>query len=312
MRSAPVRIEVRDRPAPGETTWFYFRGNGHESGRNGPYDHVPVQRFFYLPTVEGGTDTLRWRDGFSLTWQLVPVRQAGYYTTFFYAASEGTDFYDLLGLNGYVGAHPYPFSAFGGGDGDDFRAHEWEISIDGIDHVGSLVEYGRVHTQAFRCEVLDAAGASQMTLHPSIASDLGEAIEYRHDGAYADAPPHAHKALVFGNAPWWAAHQHERLSGYLRRVKVFRGALSDADLLAESLSDTLATDAGRAQIWWSKISPTSPDDLTSDSVDARGARRTALWIDGARAEIVRDADLASHHAFMSADTIGNPMHMERG
>jgi hypothetical protein len=243
----------------------------------------------------------------------VPVRQAGYYTTFFYAASDGTDFFDLRDVNGYVGAHPYPHSAFGDPSGDDFRSHKWEISVDGGDFVGAEVEYGRVHTQAFRCEVIDAAGASQLTLHPTIAGgDLGPAVEYRHGGAYADAPAHESKALVFGNAPWWAAHQHERLSGYLRRIKVFSGALSDADLLAESLADALVTDQGRAQIWWSKISPTSPDDLRSDSVDASGVRRAALWIDDSRAEIVRDEDLSRHHAFMSANTIGNLLHLERG
>lgn len=312
LRSAPVRIEVRDRAVPSDATWFYFKGNGHETGRNGPYDHVPVQRFFYVPTVEGGTDTLRWRDGFTITWQLIPIRQAGYYTTFFYAASEGTDFYDLRDVNGYVGAHPYPHSAFGDASGDDFRLHKWEISVDGVDVTTDLVDYGITHTQAFRCAVVDPSGASDLTFHTSIGAGLGAAVSYRHPGAYADAPAHAHKAIVFGDAPWWRDHQHERLSGFLRRIKIFRGALSDADLLAEANADTLVTDAGRTQIWWSKISPTSPDDLLSDSVDAAGVRRAAQWIDAARADVVRDADLSTHHAMLSADTIGNLLHMERG
>ena len=184
--------------------------------------------------------------------------------------------------------------------------------MDGGDYVGALVEYGAVHTQAFRCGVTEGSGTSQLTFHPAIGAALGSAVEHRHEGAYADAAPHAHKALVFGNAPWWADHQHERLSGFLRRIKVFRGALSDADLLAEANADALVTDAGRAQIWWSKISPSSPDDLTSDSVDAAGVRRTALWIDGARAEVVRETDRSAHHAQLGATTIGNPLHMERG
>ena len=118
--------------------------------------------------------------------------------------------------------------------------------------------------------------------------------------------------MVFGNAPWWAAHQHERLSGFVRRIKIFAGELSPADLLAEASSDLLATSAGAAQIWWAKISPQTPDDLRSDFADARGTRRSATWIDGARCEIVAHADLSAHHAVQSAATIGNLQHMERG
>jgi hypothetical protein len=75
-------------PLPANATWMYFKGNGHETGRNGSYDHVPVQRYFYVPTVESSVDTLPWAAGFSACWQLIPVRQAGYYTTFFYATAR--------------------------------------------------------------------------------------------------------------------------------------------------------------------------------------------------------------------------------
>ena len=298
-------------PLPTTATWMYFKGNGHETGRNGPYDHIPVQRYFYLPTVESGVDTLPWAGGFSVCWQLVPVRQAGYYTTFFYSAYEDTDFYDLLSGSGYAGAHPYPFSAFGGNDGDDFRLHKWEISNDGGDFVGDAVTYGQAQTQAFRLAATTGAG-SELAFYTQITDGNATRISHTHGGAYANAAPHPKKAMVFGNAPWWAAHQHERLSGFLRRIKVFAGELSVADLLAESLSDQLATTAGAAQIWWAKISPQTPDDLASDFVGADGKRRTATWIDSARCEIVAHADLATHHAYVSASTIGDLQHMERG
>lgn len=301
-------------PLPTDATWMYFKGNGHETGRNGPYDHVPVQRYFSVPALEGGVDTLPWAAGFSVCWQLIPVRQAGYYTTFFYAASQNTDFYDLRDGSGYVGAHPYPFSAFGSG-GDDFRLHDWEISVDGGDLVGDAVAYGQAHAQAFRLAATTGSG-SALTFYTRIAAGLDPGaqpqVTHIHGGGYANATPHPYKAMVFGNAPWWAAHQHERLSGFVRRIKIFAGELAPADLLAESLSDALATAAGASKIWWAKISPRTPDDLTSDFVGADGRRRVATWIDAARCEIVAHADLAAHHAFLSATTIGDPLHMERG
>lgn len=300
-------------PLPATATWMYFKGNGHETGRNGAYDHVPIQRYFSIPTVEDSLDTLPWAAGFSVCWQLVPVRQAGYYTTFFYAASQGTDFFDLRDGGGYVGAHPYPFAAFGQGGGDDFRLHEWEISVDGGDFVGEAVGYGEAHTQAFRLAATAGDNTSELSFYTQIV-DGGAVpqVTHIHGGAYANATPHPFKAMVFGNAPWWADHQHERLSGFIRRIKIFAGELSPADLLAESLSDELATTAGAAQIWWAKISPQTPDDLASDFVGADGKRRVATWIDGARCEIVAHAELPQHHAFLSAGTIGDLLHMERG
>lgn len=301
-----------DDSLPADATWMYFRGNGHEGGRNDAYDRIEgVQRYFYIPTLESGVDTLPWSGGFSLCWQYIPVKQAAYYTPFFYSASQDTGFYDLLNDHGYVGCHPYPISAHNE-EGDDFRLHKWEISIDGKDITDTVIDYGRVHTQAFRCEVNDPeSGASSLRFYTDVTSaDPGaqHAIQYSHSGAYASAPPHPYKALVFGNCPWWRDHQHERLSGYIRRIKVFAGELSDRDLLEESLSDSLATDAGEKLLWWAKINPQTPDDLISDV----GASRTARWIDDSRCEIIANADVASHHAFINANTIGNLLHMERG
>lgn len=302
-------------PLPSNATWMYFKGNGHETGRNGAYDHVNVQRYFSVPILEGTVDTLPWAAGFSACWQIVPVRQAGYYTTFFYAASKNTNFFDLRDGSGYAGAHPYPYAAFGTGGGDDFRLHKWETSIDGGDFVSDDVAYGQSHTQAFRLAAA-SGGKSQTTFFTRIAAGMAPAaqpqIAYTHGGGYIGATPHPFKAMVFGNAPWWADHQHERLSGFVRRIKIFAGELSAADLLAESLSDPIATAAGASQIWWAKISPQNPDDLASDFIGADGRRRVATWADAARCEIVAHADLPDHHAFLSATTIGDLLHMERG
>ena len=240
---------VAQEPLPTDATWMYFRGNGHERGRNGSYDHIAdVQRYFYVPILESGVDRLPWRGGFSLCWQYIPVKQAAYYTTFFYSASQDTDFYDLLNDHGYVGCHPYPISAHREA-GDDFRLHKWEISIDGKDITDTATGYGQLHTQAFRCEVADpTSGESALRFYTNVTSTDVSAqhkVQYTHSGAYASAPPHPYKALVFGNAPWWRDHQHERLSGYIRRIKVFAGELSDQDLLEESLSDSTQPPLGR-------------------------------------------------------------------
>jgi len=312
VKSEARHSSVAQEPLPTGATWMYFRGNGHERGRNGSYDHTAdVQRYFYVPILESGVDRLPWSGGFSLCWQYIPVKQAAYYTTFFYSASQDTDFYDLLNDHGYVGCHPYPISAHGEA-GDDFRLHKWEISIDGQDITDTPTGYGQLHTQAFRCEVTNpTSGASALRFYTNVTSSDVSAqhkVQYTHSGAYASAPPHPSKALVFGNAPWWRDHQHERLSGYIRRIKVFAGELSDQDLLEESLSDSIATAAGASLLWWAKINPLTPDDLASDF----GATRTARWIDDSRCEIIANTDLASHHALVNANTIGNLLHMERG
>lgn len=303
-------------PPTNVINWMYFKGNGHLSGRNGTYDRVAnVQRYFYIPTVEGGIDTLKWVNGFSLSWQFIPIKQAAYFTTFFYSAYQNTDFYDLRDIHGYVGCHPYPHSALGSG-GDDFRLHKWEISIDGIDRIGADVSYGRPHNQAFQCEVLNkTSGQSSLRFYHDINGNSASAqtkIVHPHSGTYANASPHPYKGLVFGNAPWWRAHQHERLSGFIRRIKVFAGEMTDDDLMAESLSDSLVTNSGRSKIWWAKINPTSPNDLVSDFSGGDNKKRSAIWIDNSRCEIVNADQLASHHAILGAQSIGNLLHMERG
>ena len=295
---------------------MYFKGNGHLTGRNGAYDRVPnVQRYFYIPALENGVDVLKWIDGFSVCWQIIPVKQAAYYTTFFYSASQGTNFYDLLDKNGYVGCHPYPHSAIGQA-GDDFKLHKWEISVDGGDYVSDLVPYGQTRTQAFKCSVLNkTTGQSALRFYQNINSTTAAGqtkTEQMHSGLYAKSAPHPFKAMVFGNAPWWQDHQHERLSGFIRRIKIFSGELSDDDLMKESLSDSLVTTAGRNLIWWAKVNPQNPDDLTSDFASALGQKRIGKWIDNSRCEIVNGAQLATHHAFKSANTIGDLLHMERG
>ncbi len=316
IKSAKTTIVVSPKTTPKTGDWMYFRGNGHTSGRNGPYDQVNVQRSFFISALDNGVDQLKWLNGFSLCWQIIPVRQAAYYTTFFYSASQGTDFYDLRDTYGYVGCHPYPYSAFGGGDGEDFTRHKWEISVDGGDGVGDLVNYGQVHTQAFTCHVLNqTSGRSMLRFFTNITSTTPadqHTIEGVHEGAYALAPPHPYKAMVFGDAPWWRAHQHERLSGYIRRIKIFSGELTDEELLQEASSDSLVTTAGQKNVWWAKINASSPDDLTSDFAAAGNIKRVGQWADSARCEIITAAQLPTHHAMVSPATIGDTLHLERG
>ncbi|MGE0762171.1 MAG: hypothetical protein AB7N80_02720 [Bdellovibrionales bacterium] len=316
IKSRATTVSVKAPPSPSTENWMYFKGNGHLTGRNGAYDRINVQRYFYIPALEAGIDTLKWIDGFSVVWQFIPVKQAAYYTTFFYSASQNTNFYDLLEKNGYVGCHPYPYSAFGQGDGDDFRLHKWEISVDGGDYVSDAVTYGQTYTQAFKCQVLNKQSGQSLLrfYHQIVGQDVSgqRKNDVTHQGAYAKSAPHPNKAMVFGNAPWWNDHQHERLSGYIRRIKIFSGELSDEDLIKEASSDLLVTTAGQNLIWWAKVNPATPDDLTSDYAAAGNVKRVGKWIDNARCEIVRGDQLANHHAFKNANTIGNLLHMERG
>lgn len=318
IKSTATKVSVVPSTGSGDINWMYFKGNGHTSQRNGEWDRINLQRYFYIPILESGKDTLPWLGGFSLTWQLIPVRQAAYYTTFFYSASQNTDFYDLRDNNGYIGCHPYPISSAGEPNGELHTIHRWEFSIDGGDHLSSLVGYGQKFTQAFRMRVDDlGTGQSALRFHTQITggnTPTSQYFDYTHWGSYARLAPHPYKAMVFGNCPWWRDHQHERLSGFVRRIKIFSGSLSDADLLAESLSDQLVTTAGKNLLWWAKTNPSSPDDLLSDFADKNGKRRQGYWIDSARCTIVRDQDLANHTALQKATLPPeqNPTHLERG
>jgi hypothetical protein len=98
---------------------------------------------------------------------------------------------------------------------------------------------------------------------------------------------------VIGNCPWWDAHQHERLSGFIRRIKIFKTVLGDEDAMMEAKSDALVR-ATPADLFWAKIDPSSPDDLACDFGTLDGsAVRTARWKDGLKAEVVGDAVVSS-------------------
>jgi hypothetical protein len=315
ITSSKVSISIKSPPpSTGPEKWMYFKGNGHLSGRNGSYDHIPVQRFFYIPCIENGVDVFPWSRGFSLSWQIIPIRQAAYYTTFFYAASANTDFYDLSNKHGYVGCHPYAISAFPDPAGMDYTIHKWEISVDGVDHVSDFVNYGQILNQAFNCQVTNqTSGLSSLNFFTDIKSTANFSLLSReHSGVYAKATPHPQKALVFANCPWNAAHQHERLSGFIRRIKVFSGIMSDQDLIKESLSDQLVTTQGQQSIFWSKINPQNPDDLLSDHASPNSQRRQALWKDNFKCEIV--SNVTAHPAYINAKLAPSEhlTHLERG
>ena len=73
--------------------------------------------------------------------------------------------------------------------------------------------------------------------------------------AYGEINPPS-PALTFGDSPWYASFQHERLSGVLRGIKIFNKVLSESDMLAEAAADTLVTNEGQANIWYMNINPT--------------------------------------------------------
>ena len=207
--------------------------------------------------------------GVTYIWKIRPRQQSGYYTTFFWGPSGA------FTANHYYGAHPYPNPPPGG------SAHNWEVSIEGRDDQVTLAGSTKTvvkdvwYTQALRV-IYNANGTKTLRFYtnlPSVAN--ADVIQSIAQISYGTGSPPTASALTFGDAPW--SRSNERLSGVLRGVKVFATALSEADMLAEAASDSIATVAGASSIWWKKINPT-PDNLTCEA----GTGRTPVWADTAR------------------------------
>ena len=215
--------------------------------------------------------------GVTYIWKYRPRQQYGYYTTFFWSHNGNFD------SSAFYGAHPYPRP-----DGSDYNDHYWEISGMGgpYDWINTLAGPPKPvvkdvwYTQALRV-IRNADGTKTARFYlnlPSVASN--EIIQVTAAASWAETMPPS-PALTFGDSPWYAQYQHERLSGVLRGVKIFNKALSDADLLAEAASDSLATTEGQANIWYMNINPT-PSDISDKS--GRGhhpvwasSERPSLW-----------------------------------
>lgn len=214
--------------------------------------------------------------GVTFLWKYMPRQQAGYYVVPWYSRNDGQ--FNEPTTDPYYGAHPYPQ---GGGSGT--TTHDWEIAAENNDYTNTLsgspklVVKDQWYSQALR--VTHNSGPNTLTLRfytslPSTAN--GDIIEHETAAGYGDASITS-PAITFGDSPWYALFQHERLSGILRGVKLFSKALTEADIISEAASDSLVTSEGQANIWWKKSNPQSVDDLTCDA----GTGRTFVWADAA-------------------------------
>jgi len=221
--------------------------------------------------------------GVTYIWKYRPRQQAGYYVTLWWS-NNGTFEWESGKPDSYYGAHPYP-----NGGGTSTTSHSWEIGgMDyGADNLNTLagspkpVVKDRWYTQALRI-VPNGNGTYTARFYidlPSTAS--GNVIQATSPSYFGNKIP-PKPALTFGDSPWYANYQHERLSGVLRHIKIFNKVLSESDTLAEAASDSLVTGAGSANVWYMNINPT-PSDISNKSgrghnpAWADSANRATLW-----------------------------------
>ncbi|MBK6598755.1 MAG: hypothetical protein IPG25_13050 [Proteobacteria bacterium] len=197
-------------------------------------------------------------------WRVLPRRQAGYYTAFFWG-NDGTFFWDNGNPNSYYGAHPYPQPAPNGSD------HKWEISVNGRDVLSpEFVEYGRWHTQALR---VWSDGNGKHHEYYWDWPNTSRVIRQTEDVSYANVRP-TNAALTFGDAPW--APSTEIMNGVMRGLQVYSTLLSVSDVGAE-INNPKSTATGASNIWYLNLNPT-PTDIS----DKSGAGNNPQWVGGER------------------------------
>lgn len=258
---------------PSGTTGLDFPSNPEPAGSSGPF--VAFQ--FLDPQAKGLPIWGPGDAGVTYLWKIKPRQQSGYYATFWWS-NNGNFTWHNGASDSYYGAHPYPR-----GGGNTTAAHDWELAgmIDGTDTIittaGSAhpLVVDRWYSQAL---VISANGDGTHTarfyidLPSTAATDI---IEVTSPSSFGRTNPPA-PALTFGDSPWYADYQHERLSGVLRGLKIFAAQLTQAELLSEAASDSLATSRGIASVWYANANPT-PDDIS----DKSGAGHHPSWADSA-------------------------------
>lgn len=201
----------------------------------------------------------------TILWDFYPIQQTGYYTTFFYARTDGTF------ADNYFGCHPYPR---GGASG---TVHDWEISIDGRDVLGDIVTKGQWYRQAATADNVASAGV--VNFYYDLATGLGEVISETLTTALVT--PGTAPGIVWGDAPW--APNTERLSGYLRGMQVYNAVLSTTHIASLSVLQTdsaildYCTSNSITSLWYLNKNPT-PDDIT----DKSGAGHNPTWLNSNR------------------------------
>jgi hypothetical protein len=233
-----------------------------------------------FPGNAGVTSTLRFRFLNPLPmypatyiWRAYPRRQAGYYTTFFWANDDGqSNLNTVLWLPGsdadsYYGAHPYPNPAPSGTN------HGWEIAVERDDFVNGRVVYDRWYTQALVVWA-DASGNKHHEFYWDLPNTgASHRVVRVSDPSWGTRLPPV-PALTWGDAPW--APGEEVFNGVLRGIQIYSTNLSIADILAEARAP-LSTAAGAAHIWYLNLDP-RPDDIA----DKSGRGHDPAWVGNER------------------------------
>lgn len=219
--------------------------------------------------------------GVTFIWEVTPHQQTGYFVTWWYSEAAG-------GFSGesYYGCHPWPEFY------EPKSQHVWEMGGFGYgtdryhNSIGDAIKVvkGKKYIQGFRGIKNGATGGTKTgTFYPLLPSVLGkDKITFTSPAGWADATVPS-PALTFGDSPWYAAFQNERMGGILGRVKIFNQALTEADMVLEANDMTrLVTAAGAASIWWGKTNYSSVDDLTCNY----GTGRAFAWANANKAQLV--------------------------
>jgi hypothetical protein len=221
--------------------------------------------------------------GATYMWKYRPRQQNGYYVTFWWSQADGF----FSAENGYYGGHPYPNDGVSLPPLRDVGTHNWEIAIIGQDiqqtrsGQNKRVVKDVWYTQALKV-VRTSANSKTLIFYTALPSTApGDVIEYTVTSpGYGETTPPTPK-ITFGDSPWYdGGYQHERLSGVLRGIKIFNRALSEAAILSEAASDSLASAEGQANIWYMNINPT-PADIS----DKSGKGHNPSWATSDRATL---------------------------
>jgi hypothetical protein len=253
-------------------------GNGSRTGldfpSNGNGNNAFVAFQFLDPHTRGLPIWGPANAGATYVWQVRPRQQTGYYVTFWWS-NNGSFLWNGGSPNSYYGAHPYPQAGNSSG-----TSHWWEIATSfGGDATTTLagsrktVAQNTWYSQALRVQY-NPNGTKTLTFYTALPSTApADVIETTVPANFGNVDP-PNPAITFGDSPWWASFQHERLSGVLRGVKIFNKLLSETDTLSEAASDSLASPDGRANVWYANPNPT-PSDIS----DKSGRNNNPTWAD---------------------------------
>lgn len=269
--------EIETRAAGGGAYSLSFPSNVTGSDTSAPF--VAIQ--FADPQADGlpiwGTGSGASRLGVTYIWRYRPRQQTGYYVNFWWS-NNGSFLWDGGSSNTYYGAHPYPQSATNAG-----TTHWWELAgtSGGADYTTTLASTTKTvvqdvwYTQALRV-IVNGDGTKTVRFYIDLPSTAnGDIIQNIATSTWGETDP-PDPAITFGDSPWYASFQHERMSGEFDSVKIIAKGLSEADMLSEAADfSQLVTSDGSTYIWWGKNGFDSVDDLTCDF----GTGRTFVWAD---------------------------------